>query len=190
MVYTSRRISSYTCWILFICKGPTSFNWKYKPVRITQKEHLLIWNSETAQNYLYSYQTETAIFSSYKAWKSNYGIQLFKSLKNISFISNFWPAILLKWKYSSKFMEAQVVFVDIFAWTWTVEIVGVAVQKIHQNSKKWWLLWGIAWWKWPWGCFSQFLLFMTMVPMLQRQFRRLAQEHCWSYINSLKQLIL
>ena len=39
---------------------------KYKPVRITQqKEHLLIWNSETTQNlniYLHNYQTETAIF--------------------------------------------------------------------------------------------------------------------------------
>ena len=35
---------------------------KYKPVRITQKEHLLIWNSETTQNldiYHYNYQTET-----------------------------------------------------------------------------------------------------------------------------------
>ena len=31
---------------------------------------------------------------------------------------------------------------------------------------------------------------MTMVPMLLRQFRRLAQGHCWSYANSLKQLIL
>ena len=24
----------------------------------------------------------------------------------------------------------------------------VALQRIHQNSKKWWLLWGIAQWKW------------------------------------------
>ena len=52
---------------------------------------------------------------------------LFKFFWNISFISNFWLAILLKWKYSSKFLEAQVVFVDIFAWTWAVEIFGVAV---------------------------------------------------------------
>ena len=35
---------------------------------------------------------------------------------------------------------------------------GVAVQGIHQNSEKWWLLWGIAWWKWRWGCFSHFLI--------------------------------
>ena len=39
---------------------------KVQPVRITQqKEHLLIWNSETTQNinmYLHNYQTETAIF--------------------------------------------------------------------------------------------------------------------------------
>ena len=38
----------------------------YKLVRITQqKEHLLIWNSETTQNlniYLHNCQTETAIF--------------------------------------------------------------------------------------------------------------------------------
>ena len=31
---------------------------------------------------------------------------------------------------------------------------------------------------------------MNMVPMLLRQFKRLAQWHCWSYAKSLKQLIL
>ena len=56
---------------------------KYTPVRITQqKEHLLIWNSETAQNvniYLHNYQTQTAIFLATKHEKSNwYGMQLFK----------------------------------------------------------------------------------------------------------------
>ena len=43
-------------------KGQQAF--KTKPVKITQKEHLLIWNSETSQNlniYVYNYQTETAI---------------------------------------------------------------------------------------------------------------------------------
>ena len=57
-----------------ICVGSFSFaqsqqalSRKYKPVRvrITQQEHLLIWNSETTQNlniYLHNYQTETAIF--------------------------------------------------------------------------------------------------------------------------------
>ena len=39
-----------------------------------------------------------------------------------------------------------------------LEISRVAVQRIHQNSKKWWLLWGIARWKWLWGYFSHFLL--------------------------------
>ena len=38
------------------------------------------------------------------------------------------------------------------------EISGVAVERIHQNNKRWWLLWGIAQWKWLWGCFSHFLL--------------------------------
>ena len=39
-----------------------------------------------------------------------------------------------------------------------LEISGVFVQIIHQNSKKRWLLWGIPQWKWPWGCFCHFLL--------------------------------
>ena len=37
---------------------------------------------------------------------------------------------------------------------------------------------------------QKMVAFMNMVPMLLRQFRRLAQGHCWSYTNSLKQLIL
>ena len=38
--------------------------------------------------------------------------------------------------------------------------------------------------------FQSISVVMNMVPMLLRQFRRLAQGHCWSYANSLKQLIL
>ena len=33
-----------------------------------------------------------------------------------------------------------------------------SIQKMHQNSKKWWLLWEIASWKWLWHCFNKFLL--------------------------------
>ena len=52
---------------------------KYKPVRITQKEHLLIWNSETTQKpkHLPS-SNRNSYFSSYKAWKNNHGLQFFK----------------------------------------------------------------------------------------------------------------
>ena len=46
-----------------------------------------------------------------------------------------------------------------------LKMSGVAVQSIHQNSKKWWLLWGIAYWIWLWGCFSHFLL---LWPWCQR----------------------
>ena len=57
---------------------------KYKPVRITQKEHLLIWNSETTQNlniYLHNYQTETAsYFSSYKASRQSMKKQLWHAV--------------------------------------------------------------------------------------------------------------
>ena len=53
--------------------GDTSFITTQYTVRITQKEHLLIWNSETTQNlniYLYNYQTETAIFLATKHEKT------------------------------------------------------------------------------------------------------------------------
>ena len=50
LVLYLRHQTIYMCWILFICKESTSCSYrKYKPVRITQKEHLLIWNSETTQ---------------------------------------------------------------------------------------------------------------------------------------------
>ena len=39
-----------------------------------------------------------------------------------------------------------------------LEISGVAVQSIQQNSEKWWLLLGTARWKWLWGRFNHFLL--------------------------------
>ena len=68
-------------------KGQQAFESIYKPVytvRITQKEHLLIWNSETTQNlniYLYNYQTETSIFLATKHKKTvTYEMQLFKFL--------------------------------------------------------------------------------------------------------------
>ena len=62
--------------MLFICKGQQGFesiNQSITAVRITQKEHLLIWNSETTQTlniYLYNYQTETAIFLATKHEKT------------------------------------------------------------------------------------------------------------------------
>ena len=100
--------------------------WKYKPVKITQKEHMLIWNSETTQKPKHlSSPNRSSYFSSYKAWKNNYDMQLFKFLHT------------------------------------------------ENTSKQ-----------------QRMVAFMNMVLMLLRQFRRLAQGHCWSYANSLKQLIL
>ena len=63
-----------------------------------------------------------------------------------------------------------------------------SIQKIHQSSRKWWLLWGIAYWKWLWSCFNQFLLlwiYYSANPSEAVQKRRLAQGYCWSYANSL-----
>ena len=108
---------------------------KYKPIRITQKEHLLIiWNSETTQKtkHLPSLlPNRNSYFSSYKAWKDNYGIQLFKFLK---IFPSFWPfgrqycknesIHLNPWYHSHNKqidrLETQVVFFDILAWTWNI----------------------------------------------------------------------
>ena len=59
-------------------------------------------------------------------------------------------------------------------------------QKICQNSKKCWLLWGIAWWKWLWGFLVNFCCYEYGAnPSEAVQKRRLAKRHCWSYANSL-----
>ena len=54
---------------------------KYKPVRITQKEHLLIWNSKATQKPKHlrkpKLPNRNSYFSSYKAWKNTYDMQLF-----------------------------------------------------------------------------------------------------------------
>ena len=63
---------------------------KYKPVRTTQKEHLLIWNSKTTQNlniYLYNYQTETAIFLTAKHEKT---IMVCSYLNFLKIFPSFW----------------------------------------------------------------------------------------------------
>ena len=52
-------------------------------------------------------------------------------------------------------LETRVV---ILIFSLELEIFGVAVQSIHQNSEKWRLWWGIAQRKWLRGCFSHFLL--------------------------------
>ena len=59
-------------------------------------------------------------------------------------------------------------------------------QKIRQNSKKWWLLWEIARWKWLWSFLVNFCCYEYGAnPSEAVQKRRLAKRHCWSYANSL-----
>ena len=102
------------CWILFICKGLTSFIESINQSG-SRKKNICWYGTQTTQNlniYLYNYQTETAIF--------------------------------LATKHEKTIMACS--------------YLNFSMQKIHQNSKKWWLLWGIAQWKWLWGCFNQFLL--------------------------------
>ena len=95
----------------------------------------MIWNSETTQNfniYLYNYQTETTIFflatkyektimaCSYLNFYQNFlHFQLLgqQYYKNKSIHLNSWHHSHKKQKDSP---ETQVVFVDIFAWTWNI----------------------------------------------------------------------
>ena len=131
---------------------------KCKPVRITQKEHLLIWNSEITQNlniYLYNYQTETAIFLATKHEKTIMACSYLNFLKIFPSFRTFSQQYyknesihLNSWKHRS--------YLLIFSLE--LEIFGVSIQKMHQNSIKSWLLLGIALWKWLWSCLSQFLL--------------------------------
>ena len=107
---------------------------KYKPVRITQqKEHLLIWNSETTQNlniYLYNYQTETAIFLATKHGKEIMACSYWffkKYFLNFELLTSStikMKSIHLNSSHHSHKkqidgLETQVLFVDIFAWTWS-----------------------------------------------------------------------
>ena len=110
---------------------------KYKPVRITQqKEHLLIWNSETTQNlniYLYNYQTETAIFLATKHEKTIMACSYLNFLKIFPSFRTFSQQYyknesihLNSWKHRS--------YLLIFSLE--LEIYRVAIQKIHKNSKR------------------------------------------------------
>ena len=127
------------CWILFICKEPTSFieiiNQSGSP-----KKNMLIWNSETTQNlniYLHNYQTETAILLATKHEKTimagsylNF-LKIFPSFR--TFGSQYYKnesIHLNSWKHRS--------YLLIFSRE--LELFGGTIQKMHQNSKKWCLL--------------------------------------------------
>ena len=109
--------------------------WKYKPVRITQKEHLLIWNSETTQNlniYLHNYQTETAIFLAAKHEKTIMACSYLTFLKIFSSFRTSGPQCyqnesihLNSWKHRS----------HLLIFSLELEISGVA-KTVHQNAPK------------------------------------------------------
>ena len=65
-----------------------------------------------------------------------------------------------------------------------LKIYGVVLQRIHQNSKKWWLLWGITQLKWLWDCFSHFLLLWLCC----QRFRDSSEDHYRS--KRLSQMLL
>ena len=72
-----------------------------------------------------------------------------------SWLQSFSIYIYIYIRYGKIVWKTQVVLLMFLL---ELEIFGVAVHKIHQNSEKWWLLWGIALWKWLRDCLSHFLL--------------------------------
>ena len=107
----SAALSGITLYVLgpFHLQRVSKLYRKYKPVRITQQEHLLIWNSETTQNlniYLHNYQTETAIFLATKHEKAimacsylNFSIQeIHQNSKKwwLAFVKNYLVKMTLK----------------------------------------------------------------------------------------------
>ena len=72
----------YMCCSLFVCKGSTSYIESINQ-SVSLKKNIYWYGTQKLPKilniYLRNYQTETAsYFSSYKTWKSNYGMQLFK----------------------------------------------------------------------------------------------------------------
>ena len=74
--------------------------------------------------------------------------------KLVEFCSHFY----LRIHSHKKRKDSVEIWTVLLIFSLELQISRVAVQRIHQNSKKWWLLWGIARWKWLWGYFSYFLL--------------------------------
>ena len=112
-------------------------------VKITQKEHLLIWNSETTQNlniYLYNYQTKAAIFLATKHEKIcsylkfcyyflHFEVSVINIIKNENIHLNSWYHIHKKQKNS---LETQVV---LLIFSLELDIFGVVVKEYIKTAK-------------------------------------------------------
>ena len=82
-VYVCVCVCVCVCWILFICKGSTSYMESINPSGSSKKNIWWHGTQKLPKNlniYLCNYQpNRNSYFSSYKAWNSNYGgMQLFK----------------------------------------------------------------------------------------------------------------
>ena len=146
------------CWILFICKGPTSFIESINQSGSPKKSICWYGTQKLPKILTFIFITipnRNSYFPSYKAWKINYDMQLFVFLKtNISCcIFNFsWPAC---YKNESIHLNSGTIVIWNRKMVWKhrsyllifllkLEIFGMSVQRIHHSSKKWKLLWGMT----------------------------------------------
>ena len=122
----------YMCQIFFICKGAASFR-KYKPMNIQSR----YGNSENTHRNSYFLATKhekTIMVCSYLNFYKyflHFEIMASNTIKNESIHLNSWHDSHKKQKDS---LETQVVLLIFLL---ELEMSGVTVQRIHQNSKKW-----------------------------------------------------
>ena len=151
---------------------------------------------KTTQNlniYRYNYQTGTTIFVATKHKKAIMACSYLNFLKTFLSFWNFGHQYYKNesihqnsWHHSHKkqidSLETQVVFVDIFAWTWN--IWGRRKVNTSKQQKM------VAFVKlFSENCFEAVLVNFCCYGLWCQCFRRLAQGYCWSsYANSLKQL--
>ena len=92
----------------------------------------------------------------YKEW--GFVISYFIFLKILFLLKNPLSGVDLMYHGHKKQKDSLERRAVLLIFSLEVEIFGVAVQSIHQNREKWWLLGGISQCRWLWGCFSHFLL--------------------------------
>ena len=106
--------------------------WKYKPSQDhQQKELLLTWNSETTQIInIYRHNITTKQKSSYKAWKKNYSMQLFKifSTENTSKQQTWWLLWGIAW------IDFEVVLANFCCFEYDGAHAPEEVQKISART--------------------------------------------------------
>ena len=154
----------------------------------------MIWNSETTQNqniYNHNYQTEATIFLATKHEKTmacSY-LNFYKHFLHFKLLANNTTKNeiihLNSWHHSNKKQKNSLrILVVLLIFLLELEISGMALQRIHQNSKKWEFLWRMAYWKWLWGCFWPIYVVIKYGFNASEAVQKISTRH-WSVVDQL-----